>query len=64
MSDLYMYEKMLKNVRERQNVVKDALCFGPVPDFTAFKELRARLGELAITEQDLKDLLEKVTDDD
>ena len=64
MSDLYIYEKMLKNVRERQNVVKDALCFGPVPDFTAFKELRARLGELAITEQDLKDLLEKVTDDD
>ena len=64
MSDLYIYDKMLKNVRERQNVVKDALCFGPVPDFTAFKELRARLGELAITEQDLKDLLEKVTDDD
>ena len=64
MSELYIYEKMLKNVRERQNVVKDALCFGPVPDFTAFKELRARLGELAITEQDLKDLLEKVTDDD
>ena len=64
MSDLYIYEKMLKNVLERKNVVKDALCFGPVPDFTAFKELRARLGELAITEQDLKDLLEKVTDDD
>ena len=64
MSDLYIYEKMLKNVRERQNVVQDALCFGPVSDFTAFKELRARLGELAITEQDLKDLLEKVTDDD
>jgi hypothetical protein len=64
MSDLYIYEKMLKNVRERKNVVQDALCFGPVPDFTAFKELRARLGELAITEQDLKDLLEKVTDDD
>ena len=64
MSDLYIYDKMLKNVRERQNVVKDALCFGPVPDFTAFKELRARLGELAITEQDLKDLLEKVIDDD
>ena len=64
MSVLYIYDKMLKNVRERQNVVKDALCFGPVLDFTAFKELRARRGELAITEQDLKDLLEKVTDDD
>ena len=64
MSDLYIYEKMLKNVRERQDMVREALCFGPVPDFTAFKELRARLGELAITEQDLKDLLKKVTDDE
>ena len=64
MSDLYIYDKMLKNVRERQDLLKEALCFGPVLDFTAFKELRARLGELAITEQDLKDLLEKVTDDD
>jgi hypothetical protein len=45
-------------------MVKEVLCFGPVPDFTAFKELRARLGELAITEQDLKDLLKKVTDDE
>ena len=42
MSDLYIHEKMLKNIRER----------------------RARLGELAITEQDLKDLLKKVTDDE
>ena len=57
MSDLYIYEKMLKNVRERQDMVKESLCFGPVLDFVAFKELRARLGELAITEQDLKDLL-------
>tara|TARA_R110000751_G_scaffold98700_3_gene191853 strand:- start:2774 stop:2968 length:195 start_codon:yes stop_codon:yes gene_type:complete len=64
MSDLYIYEKMLKNVRERQDMVREALCFGPVPDFTAFKELRARLGELAITEQDLKDLLKKVTNDE
>lgn len=64
MSDLYIYEKMLKNVRERQDMVKESLCFGPVLDFVAFKELRARLGELAITEQDLKDLLKKVTNDE
>ena len=51
-------------MRERQDMVREALCFGPVPDFTAFKELRARLGELAITEQDLKDLLKKVTNDE
>ncbi len=64
MSELYIYEKMLKNIRERKDVVVDALCHGPVPDFTAFKELRAKLAELAITEQDLRDLLEKVEDDE
>ena len=55
---------MLKNIRERKDVVVDAICHGPVPDFTAFKELRAKLAELAITEQDLRDLLEKVEDDE
>jgi len=64
MTDLYFYEKMLKNVRERKKSVEEALCFGPVADFTAFKELRARLLELATTEQDLKDLLQKVSDSD
>tara|TARA_R110000803_G_scaffold98268_1_gene166409 strand:+ start:368 stop:562 length:195 start_codon:yes stop_codon:yes gene_type:complete len=60
MNELYIYENMLKNVRDRQSMLKEAICIGPVADFTAFKELRARLGELAQTEQDLKDLLEKV----
>ena len=60
MNELYIYENMLKNVRDRQSLIQEPLCFGPVSDFTAFKELRARLGELAQTEQDLKDLLEKV----
>ena len=64
MDELYIYEKMLKNVRDRQSLLKEAICVGPVEDFTAFKELRARLDELAQTEQDLKDLLEKVNKND
>ena len=64
MNELYIYENMLKNIRDRQDVVREALCYGPVADFTAFKELRARLNELAQTEQDLKDLLEKVDNND
>jgi len=60
MSDLYIYDKMLKNVRERQDMLKEALCFGPVLDFTAFKELRARLAELAFIKQELQALLKKV----
>ncbi len=55
---------MLKNVRDRQNLIQESLCFGPVTDFTSFKELRARLDELAKTEQDLKDLLNKVNKDE
>ncbi len=64
MSDLYIYEKLLKNIRERRELVQETLFEGPVPDFTAFKELRARLGELAVIEQDLKLLLERVTSDE
>ena len=64
MSDLYIYEKMLKNVRQRQVMIKETICYGVVPDFVAFKELRGRLGELATTEQDLKDLLKEVSDYD
>jgi len=60
-NDLYIYENMLKMIRERSNSVRETICHGPVPDYTAFKELRAKLGELAQTEQDLKDLLNKVS---
>ena len=51
-------------MRERKSSIQETICHGAVADFTAFKELRARLGELAQTEQDLKDLLKKVSDID
>jgi|TARA_R110002020_G_scaffold183295_5_gene379498 hypothetical protein len=63
MDDLYFYNKLINNIRERQKSLEESLCFGPVPDFTAFKELRGRLAELAITEQVLRDLLKKVSDE-
>jgi|TARA_R100001510_G_scaffold34748_1_gene31243 hypothetical protein len=63
-NDLYIYENMLKMMRERRSSIQETICHGAVADFTAFKELRARLGELAQTEQDLKDLLKKVSDID
>ncbi len=64
MNELYIYENMLKMIRERRESVTETVCYGPVADFTAFKELRAKLGELAKTEQDLKDLLKRVSDTD
>jgi len=63
-NDLYIYENMLKIIRERRSSIQETICHGAVGDFTAFKELRAKLGELAQTEQDLKDLLKKVSDID
>ena len=64
MNDLYIYEKILKIIRERQNTIRESLCVGPVGEFVAFKELRACLGELATLEQEIKDLLNKVNDDE
>ena len=55
---------MLKILRQRQEQAQESLCFGAVPDFTAYKEQRAVLAELATLEQELKILLERVNDRD
>ena len=62
--DLYIYDNMLKILRQRQSQLQESLCFGSVPDFTAYKEQRAVLAELATIEQELKNLLERVKDPD
>ena len=62
MDGLFLYDKLLKTLRERQEDVNNSLCSGIVPDYTAFQVLRGRLSELALIEQEVKLLLEK--DDD
>jgi|TARA_R100001244_G_scaffold56995_1_gene48475 hypothetical protein len=62
--DLYIYEKMLKILRERREATQEALCFGAVADFAVHKELRAVIGELAVLEQELKALLDTQDIDD
>ncbi len=62
--ELYIYDNMLKILRQRQSSVQESLCFGSVPDFTAYKEQRAVLAELATLEQELKNLLNKTKDPD
>ena len=54
--DLYIYDNMLKILRQRQEQLQESLCFGAVPDFTAYKEQRAVLAELATLQQELKNL--------
>ena len=64
MNDKYFYDNLLKQLEERENSIKETICFGAVIDYTAFKEMRARLSEISKTKQDLKDLLQKVDDND
>jgi hypothetical protein len=60
MSDLYIHEKLRNIIRERKELLGQQLLEGQIEDFSAFKELRARLAELANIEQELQALLKKV----
>ena len=63
MSDLYIHEKLLNIIRERKELIGQQIIEGQIEDFSAFKELRARLAELANIEQELLALLKKVNHD-
>tara|TARA_R110000751_G_scaffold118372_1_gene218783 strand:+ start:2468 stop:2668 length:201 start_codon:yes stop_codon:yes gene_type:complete len=62
--DLYIYDNMLKILRKRRESTQEMICFGVVPDYTTYKELRAVVAELAALEQDLKLLLDKIKEPD
>ena len=64
MDGLYISEKLLKIIKSRTESIKDTLAHGAIKDFDSFKELRAKLSELAYIEQELKSLLEGVKEDD
>ena len=60
MNDLYIYEKLTKVLSQRKSSIEEAICYGAVVDFVAYKELRSQLAEIVKVEQDLKDLLERI----
>jgi CRISPR/Cas system CSM-associated protein Csm2 small subunit len=62
--DLSIYEKLLRSIRERKKAVEEVLCYGPIADYTIFREQRARLRELEQMEQELKDLLNRMENND
>lgn len=64
MDGLYISEKLLKIIKSRTESIKDTLAHGAIKDFDSFKELRAKLNELAYIEQELKSLLEGVKEND
>ena len=60
MSDLYIHEKVRNIIQDRKKLLAAQIVQGQVEDFSAFKELRARIAELANIEQELDALLKKV----
>tara|TARA_R100000664_G_C2745965_1_gene133728 strand:+ start:665 stop:856 length:192 start_codon:yes stop_codon:yes gene_type:complete len=60
MTDLYIHEKLLSILHERQDQISEQILEGQVEDITAFKELRARLAELAYIQQELELLLKRM----
>ena len=63
-SDLSIYEKLLRSIRDRRNQLEGLLLRGPIADYTIFREHRGRLNELDLMEQELKTLLDKMVQND
>ena len=61
--DLYIYDKLVSILKERQRSLEEQLLYGSVENFEAYKEVRARLSELATLQQEVKLLLKKVEDE-
>ena len=63
-SNLSIYEKLLRSIRDRKREIEQALCYGPIADYVVFREQRAKLHELHGVEQELKSLLDKMVQND
>jgi|TARA_R100001015_G_C4610724_1_gene166103 hypothetical protein len=61
--DLYIYDRIVNILKERQRSLEEQLLYGSVENFEAYKEVRARLSELATLQQEVKLLLKKVEDE-
>jgi hypothetical protein len=58
-SDLYFVDKLLKVVRERRDVVVEAMTEGSVNDFAAYRHLRGRLEAWNEVEREIRLLLKQ-----
>lgn len=62
--DLLFAEKLLKIVRERRDVVAEALTEGTVQDFAAFRHLRGKHEAWSEVEREIRSLLKWETEED
>jgi hypothetical protein len=63
-SDLYIVDRLFKVIRERRDVVQEAVTKGPVSDFSAFRHLRGKLEVWDEIENELRLLLKNERDRD
>jgi hypothetical protein len=61
-SDLYIVDKLFKTIRERREVVLEAMTKGSVQDFASFKHLRGRLEAWDEIENEVRLLLKDERD--
>ena len=61
--DLYIFDRIVNILKERQRSLEEQLLYGSVENYEAYKEVRARLSELATLQQEVKLLLKKVEDE-
>ena len=59
MTDVYIADRLIKVIRERQQTVTEAITEGSVPDYAAFRHLRGKLEVWKEIEDELRLLLKK-----
>jgi hypothetical protein len=64
--DFYFVERLRKAIRERRNVVVEAITQGSVQDYAAFRHLRGKLEVWDEIESELRSVLkqQELQDDD
>lgn len=60
MDGLYILENLLKVVKQRREVVVEAITEGAVQDFTAFRHLRGKLEVWDEIQSELRSLLKRM----
>ena len=59
MTEIYLAEAVFRVIRERRNILQDALVFGEVKNMEHYREIIGGLKSLEHIEQELKSLLDK-----
>ena len=59
MNDFYLVERLRKAIRERRNVVVEAITQGSVQDYAAFRHLRGKLEVWDEIESELRSVLKQ-----